>query len=288
MAEIMYPGYRSYVASRVDVNDAMMALLAGSKLAAHTLQLTEGSTSTLAQLFPAVPHISRFNLRSDAARDYLNHADYHIASVSIPYALATHEDFVTSSLDLLRKHQISLKTHGRNIRAWNMHTILFESVGIAEPESWLESFHVLRQVRNCITHTGGVADDDLMVAIAAMGTDAREGWKDINSGLEPEGLNDAGRLVLTAELIFLAFAVTKRLGREINSALRKTLSTQDWAKIAVEDFAAQTSKARNSSGWRRSLIGYVRQFYADLNLQSDDLETAARDLHLWSPMRWVD
>lgn len=43
----------------------MSALLAGSRWTAHTLSLTSGSTSPLWQLFPAVEHIQRFNMRPD-------------------------------------------------------------------------------------------------------------------------------------------------------------------------------------------------------------------------------
>lgn len=101
MPEILFRDYREYAASRVEVNNAMMALLAGSRLAAHTLSLTAGSNATLGQLFPAVEHIDRLNLRSDSARQLLQDADHHIASVAIPYALATHEDFVTDMLALV-------------------------------------------------------------------------------------------------------------------------------------------------------------------------------------------
>ena len=42
MTEIRYPDYRMYSASREEADNAMMALLVGSRLAAHTLRLTEG------------------------------------------------------------------------------------------------------------------------------------------------------------------------------------------------------------------------------------------------------
>ncbi len=264
----------------------MMAMLAGSKLAAHTLQLTVGSTSTLSQLFPAVPHIARFNLRSDAARTFLENADYHIASVAIPYALATHEDFVTEMLDLLKESGVVLQTGGKNVRAWNMHSVLFKSCGVSEPEEWLESFHVLREVRNCITHAGGGAGQKLDDAIADMGTDSRAGWAAVNNGSAPEALIADGRIVLTAELIFQAFAVTKRLGREINAALRAKIAPDIWAQILVEDFASQTSKAKNSDQWRKSLSGYAAKNYGGLQIDSEQLERAARELGAWTSVRW--
>ena len=141
---------RDYYASRVEVNDAMAALLVGSRLAAHTLSLTAGSTATLGQLFPAVEHVARFNMRSDIARQYLNNADHHIASVAVPYALATHEDFVMAMLDFLKQEGRTLIRHGKPIRAWNMHTVLFETCGATELEDWMQSFHVLRPRGNLV------------------------------------------------------------------------------------------------------------------------------------------
>lgn len=156
VSEILFRKYRDYVANRIEVNNAMMALLAGSRLAAHTLSLTAGSTTTLAQVFPAVEHIERFNLRSDSARQLLADADQHIASVAIPYALATHEEFVLDMLEFLKAESRSLMTHGKQIKAWNMHSVLFETCGYAEPAEWMETFHVLREVRNSIIHAGGL------------------------------------------------------------------------------------------------------------------------------------
>jgi hypothetical protein len=228
--EILYPAYRRYVSNRVEVNDAMTALLAGSRLAAHTLSLTAGSNATLAQLFPAVPHIERFNLRSDAARDLLYNADHHLASVAVPYALATHEDFVMEMLKLLAAEGRSLVIPKKErLAAWNMHRVLFDTCGSTELEDWTQSFHVLREMRNCITHAGGEISQRLREAIADMGTVARVGWSNMNQGLPPEAVEVKGHLGLTAEHIFTAFAVTKRLGREINAVLNKELDGEEWA-----------------------------------------------------------
>lgn len=287
MPDVLFPAYRKYYASRVQVNDAMAALLVGSKLAGHTLSLTVGSNATLRQLFPSVEHIERFNMKSDLAREFLNSADHHIASVAVPYALATHEDFVMEMLATLKSEGRTLVTHGKQVRAWNMHAVLFESCGETEPDEWIQSFHALREVRNCITHAGGGVSTRLNEAIAAMGAEARSGWAGINGGMPPEAVADAdGQLVLTAELVFTAFAVTKRLGREINAVLCREYEIDEWARVAVLDYASQTSKPRNSSSWRRSLVGYARKFYAAANVTEESLETAARHLGMWTLPQW--
>lgn len=286
MAEILYREYRDYVANRVSVNNAMMALLAGSRLAAHTLQLTAGSTATLAQLFPAVEHIERFNLRSDSARQLLQEADEHIASVAIPYALATHEEFVTSALDFLRVEGRSLITGGKPIKAWNMHEVLFNTCRYTAPVEWMETFHTLRGARNCIIHSGGSVDTRLRDAVSAMGAGSRAGWQRLNRGEAPEDLVKNGRLALTAEHVFTAFAVTKRLGREVNAGLASELDGKVWARSAVRDFAAETSKPRNSNVWRRSVLGFARYHYGEANLTDADLEKAARETGLWTAYKW--
>lgn len=287
MAEIMFRDYRDYVDNRVQVNNAMMALLAGSRLAAHTLSLTVGSTSTLAEVFPAVEHIERFNLRSDSARSLLGHADQHIASVAIPYALATHEEFVTKMLELLKSEGRNLITHGKQVKAWNMHEVLFETCGHSKPVEWLETFHVIREIRNSIIHAGGLVDSRLADAISGMGADARAGWLKLNLNTLPESMIDTdGRLVLAAENVFTAFAVTKRMGREINAALAEELDARAWARLAMNDFHESTTKTRNSTGWRRSATGFVRQYYGPAGIVESDIEQAARELGFWTIPVW--
>ncbi|BFP53707.1 hypothetical protein SCMC78_35140 [Streptomyces sp. CMC78] len=285
VSELLYPDYRNYVDTRVVVNNAMTALLAGSRLGAHTLQLTSGSQRTLSELFPAVEHINRFNLRSDVARSLLNNADHHLASVALPYALATHEDFVMASINLLRNEGISIQAGGKPIKAWNMHTALFDSAQHPRPTDWLESFDLLREVRNCLAHAGGKAQTRLIDHIAAMGNASVTGWQRLNRQ-HPNDVIQAGTVKLIAEHIFTAFAVTKHLGREINAALTAAIPGESWARIAVEDFHSTTSKLKNSSAWRRGLVGYARVNYGKAKITESEIEKAARSLNYWTLSRW--
>lgn len=288
MSEVRFPSYRAYVAKRVEVNNAMMAMLAGSRLAAHTLQLTSGAPLTLGQLFPAVPHIQRFNLPNDHARDFLANAEAHLACVAIPYALATHEAFLVDLLDYMKAEGVSLTTHGRAIRAWNMHTVFFETVATPEPVNELGIFHILREVRNCIIHNQGRSDAALISAVAALSPTANATWSRLNSGKTPVDLIDQnGNLQLTAEHIFTAFANTKALGRLINSALVSTLPRDSWAVLAMRDFAEVTTKTRNSSQWRRAACGYARENYGSVGLTDLEMENAARSLNEWTGGRWI-
>ena len=61
-----------------------MALLAGSHLANHTLNLTQGSDRPLSEIFPRVPHIERFNLKTETASALLADAEAHLSAMAIP------------------------------------------------------------------------------------------------------------------------------------------------------------------------------------------------------------
>jgi hypothetical protein len=289
--EVMYPAYRDYIETRTTVNSAMMALVAGSQIASHSLQLVRGSTRPLAELFPEVPHIGRFNLRSDQARDVLNNAEHHLASVALPYALSTHEDFVMESIETLKAERVPLVHDGaplrKQIKAWNMHPVLFESAGYTVPPHLLEVFNLIREMRNCTAHNGGRADQKLLDCLNLMSQPAIDLWTRL-AKQDPNNSVVNGRVVLTAEHVITAFAITKRLGREINRALAGGLPMTAWARTAVEDFAKETTKMKNSSGWRRGLVGYTRRYYQALGLAEADLESAARATGRWTRPTWAD
>src|SRR4051812_444630 len=99
--EVRFPAHRQYELTRIEISNAMMALLAGSQLAAHLLKLTEGSTRLLPEVFPRVEHIGRFNLTSGVARKILDDAESHLGAMAVPYALALHEDYLKSCLHML-------------------------------------------------------------------------------------------------------------------------------------------------------------------------------------------
>jgi hypothetical protein len=52
MKEVRFAEYRRYEARRVEVSNAMMALLAGAGMASHLLQLTRGSRHLLPEVLP--------------------------------------------------------------------------------------------------------------------------------------------------------------------------------------------------------------------------------------------
>ncbi|CKI34089.1 hypothetical protein LTT02_25520 [Mycolicibacterium smegmatis] len=284
MNEVKYPEYRQYQEISIDVNNAVMSLLAGSRIANHAIVNNGTQNQQLADIFPTVEHIDRFNLRVGPATKYLSAADDHLASMEITYALAVHEDFVTSAIEFARSAGVNVSS-SRPITAKSMHRVLFNALGYtARPES-TECFQLLRCMRNAVVHAGRRVQQELTNQISNMSPAAVQEWQRLN-GQPPSDVVQQAELVLVASHIFSAFAVIKQLGRDISAALAATIPVRVWAEVCVQDFQESTKNNRNSSGWRRALIGYARSRYGPVNIPESDLESAARTLGLWTIASW--
>ncbi len=289
-----FPQYRRYERTRQDANNAMMALMAGSKLAAHTLQLTSGSHQLLPDIFPGVEHIGYFRLRTDTATQLLLDTGHHLGAVAVPYALAVHEDFVTDMLELVQdlgRTRVapgdSLRLERNRVVAWNMHESLFMTLGERPPARGsdahcLEQFHLLREMRNCHIHNGG----DLSEA-ARLLQEAKDISGDAAADWERLARRSVSKVVAGTELrftifdVFTSFAVTKSLGRIVNDLLQRTLHRSEWADMCLRDYASLTSKNPRSDPWMRSLIGYASKNYSSLALTEQELADAAALAGMW-------
>lgn len=290
-----FPAYRRYEATRQEANNAMMALLAGSKLAAHTLQLTEGSSRLLPEIFPAVDHIRYFNLRPEAATEILVDTGHHLGAVAVPYALAVHEDFLTSVLELLaalgyqrRAPGDSVDTTRNRVQAWNMHEAVWLTLGEEAPRSGavvpLEHFHLLREMRNAQIHGGGAVSQRLAQQVASMSVEAASAWT-VLGRRPPTDVLGTSPLRFTTFDIFAAFATTKSLGRVVNTLLRDSLSPPQWAALCVEDYCDITTKFERSDSWMRGLLGHAAMHYGAGPLTEQDVVDAAVAAGKWTAGR---
>ncbi len=286
MGEIHFQRYREYVAARVDANNAMIALLAGSRLAAHSLQLHAGSPHQLPGLFPAVRDIDRFNLLPDRASALLLDADAHLAAVAIPYALAVYEAFVKDAIDLVRKEGFAVSAERGALNAGKMHTTFYRAVGASEPADTLALFHVLRSARNAQIHHGGAITQEVRGQLASLTDDQRAQWERLTMA-DADSLFRDGRLHFTVGHLVASFAVTKEFSRRINSTLGEKLDSATWSRLAVEDYASSTTHPRNSRQWKRGLLGFARFHYlGGVALAEPELERAARDAGYWTSIAW--
>ncbi|WP_147975789.1 hypothetical protein [Streptomyces sp. MS191] len=263
---VHFPEHRAYDQERVRASDAMMALLAGSRLAENTLRLTDGSTRLLPEIFPAVPHIRRMNLTTANARSLLSQAERHLGAMAVPYALAIHEDFVKTCFGLLlRDGQIS-PAEIRGADASSMHRIFEQKVGKQLPGSSIEQYHLIRRMRNAVIHAGGKPKQGLVNAAKNLSSGALAQWMKVT------GESPAARVRLGVPVTFshgelvLALAVTKRISLEMNFALRDSLSRATWADVALEDFVAEHPRLVHIAQRKRKLTGFLRSYYQALNL----------------------
>lgn len=291
--EVRYPDYIKFKDQRQDVNTAIMALLAGSQLAANTLNLTAGSRMTLREIFPSVNHIERFNLRSEVAQNNLQEAEMHLASIGIPYVLALQEAYVKSVLDLLRQDGKTITDSSGavnpTVKMANMHEVFMASCGISSlsgPQGMLELFHVLRLIRNCVIHKNGSFNQTLHSALRGLSTEAAGYWEKVAGQAPTSVLGVNGDLVLNSGELVLSFGVNKSLALSVNAALAAAISAEKWAEIAVVHFEETSTAPKNSSSWARSLRGFARHNYGPVQLSSEQLHVAAVKRGYWTILHW--
>ncbi len=264
----------------------MIALLAGSRLAAHSLQLHAGSPHQLPGVFPAVKDIDRFNLLPDRASQLLLDADAHLAAVAIPYALAVYEAFVKDAINMLENAGFTV-SHARGaLNAGRMHKTFFDAAGVVEPTESVPLFHVLRCLRNAQIHHAGQVTAEVTESLNSLTESQRGRWEQLTMG-PLESVIKQDRLDFAIGHLIAAFAITKETARQINEVLGQKISREIWADLATADFAEGAEHPRNSRQWKKGLLGFARFHYlGGLNLSSDELELAARKSGLWTAMSW--
>ncbi len=265
MSIVRFRHFRDYDEQRVLVNDSMMGLLAGSKLAAQTLRLTEGSESHLADIFPGVPHIRRFNLRVDRASDVLLNAEDHLAAICIPYLFAAHEAFVKhAALQICVDSGLLSNSKFRAASMESMHETLADlaPTGTDFPADSLALFHVLRAMRNAIIHSNSrLTETRHLDAIMQADADAKLLWTRLTKLAYPSyQQNDA--LNPTLEMLIATLAVTKRLADETNEILQQVLAPADWQRIAEQDWTMNGIHTGNTDQRERRKAGFIRHNYA--------------------------
>ena len=269
----------------------MMALLAGSKLAVHTLQLTSGSKELLPRIFPGVDHIAYFNLATDEATRLLLDTAHHLGAVAIPYALAVHEDFVMNLLDLVQHLGFVQKAPGDNadvtknrVSAWNMHEAVYLTLGVMPPPKGsnapLEHFHLLREMRNCQIHEGGQVSNRLRQQVNDLSPAAELDWLRL-SRRAPVNAISSQWLHFTVFDIFAVFATTKSMGRTLNAAIRDGLTKSQWSQICVDDYDEGSSRPRNSDTWMTGLLNHAAMNYGATGINSQDVIDAAVRAGKW-------
>jgi hypothetical protein len=221
-----------------------------------------------------VPHVGRFNLTSTAARDVLVSADRHLGTMAVPYALSIHEDLMRSCIEL---------TGGTPPQSTaRLHSKLANLTGGQFHADSLAQFHVLREIRNAVIHSGGVIDQRVVTCAAAMSPAAEGNWKKI-VGRSPRRLAVGAKVEFGTGELFLALAATKNLAKQANRMLTPALKPTQWAEMIVDDFITHgPTDAKHARERRAKLRGWARFHYGPVNAAESDLVAAgsARGLQL--------
>ncbi|MFD8799537.1 hypothetical protein [Streptomyces atroolivaceus] len=268
--------YREYEKSRIEANNSIMAMLAGSRLAEHMLGLASGSERMLPEIFPAVEHIGRMNLRVESARKLLAEAELHLSAMAVPYALALHEDYVITCLKLLQRAKLINRDGVKSASPKTMHQKFETAASYSLSAVSVEQFDFLRLLRNSIIHAGGLPSADLLAASANLGATAARNWE-VLTGVAPSALVEEGRPIsLHQGELVAALAITKSLAEQLNEGLQKALPREAWADLLCEDFRAELSKYTHEDQRDRKLPGYARKNFGVIGLNADEIKKAAQ------------
>ncbi|MFJ8152512.1 hypothetical protein [Streptomyces sp. NPDC094468] len=276
MGIVHFLAYRNYEKSRVEANNAMMAMLAGSRLAEHMLGLASGSERMLPEIFPAVEHIGRMNLRVDSARRLLADAESHLSAMAVPYALALHEDYVTICLKLLQRARLINSQGVKSASPKTMHQKFEAAADYSLSSVSVEQFDFLRLLRNAIIHAGGLPSADLLTISRTLSTASVENWEQL-TGIPPSALVEPGRpVILNQSELVAALAITKSLAEQLNEGLQKALPRDIWADLLCDDFRTELSKYTHEHQRTRKLPGYARKNYGAIGFTSEEIKKATQ------------
>ena len=187
MKNVRFAAFRQYEQTRTEASSAIMGLLAGTQMAAHMLQLTEGTDRLLPEIFPKIPHIGRLNLKIEAARKVLAAGDIHLGAMAVPYVLGIHEDYLRTCLTLLERAKISLAKPADDLTLVNQHEEIQSATGQSFRPTSLQQLHTLRLMRNCAVHSGGRVNGALARKLSVWTHQTEAGWVNL-TGRSPRTL----------------------------------------------------------------------------------------------------
>jgi hypothetical protein len=160
-----------------------------------------------------------------------------------------------------------------NAQAWALHGKVAAATG--SPFSWesIVQFDTLREMRNCMIHAGGQADARLLGQIASWTSPIAADWLAI-AHADPRCLRLGDKISFSHGELIVSLAVTKRLAREANRLLQKTLSRSFWADLLVADLTASDPSAVRGSQALKKARGLARFSYHPLSLTEQELRDA--------------
>lgn len=269
---VKFAAYRQYLDQVQQANSAVMALLGGSQLAIHTLQLTEGSDRTMGEIFPSVPHIERFNLKTAAASAYLKDAEPHLSAMAIPYILSIHESLFGVFERMLKKSGTKVpRKNPMRSPVWVIRDFWKADGESLEDESWLV-FELLAELRHDIIHRAGVVGSKLVSTAKTLTPEATSVWQRMAHKPLPTFVKGEKHLFDHAEMV-ACLAVIKFLAAESNLIMQRRYPRSMWLTDFVEDVTTTQGRLTgNPSQKARRTRTFARLNYGPLNFTVPEIE----------------
>ena len=271
--KLRFLAYRRFDAARQEANNAMVALLIGTRLAAHSLELHRGSNVLLPEIYPAVTGIDLLNRTVDDTQDLLTEAEQHLAYMAIPFVQSVFEDLVTGAISLLQADGAG-KVEGNAQSLQVRLTYVATTTSVAYEPLDMELIDFLRVLRNHIIHRGATLDSDLRDNWTSLSNEARGEWEKLAK--QPFDLvGTGGRIAAGSGELVASLAVSSRMARQLAAQLATHLSSTTWAAAAIDDFApTHPGGLRARPTLEREVQGFVRFNYSGASLSRSEVTTA--------------
>lgn len=275
MPEVRFAAYRQYLLQRQLVNSSVMALLAGSQLASHTLQLTQGSDRTMREIFPRVPHIDRFNLKSDHARALLLDAEAHLSVMAIPYILTIQESLFDTFESMLTSSGVAVpRTRMSTSPVWVVKKYWEAQNRSLDQPSW-QLFELLIEMRHDITHRAGTIGAGLIAKANALSPAAGALFVRMSKKSVPNFLLGEKHVLDHADMV-VCLAVVKFLAEEGNTIMQACYPRDLWLRDMVDDMTATQGLVGNLAQRLRKTRTFARRFYQPLVFTELEIEGELR------------
>ena len=272
--EIWFPAYRRHDQARIGTNDAIMALVASSRLAEKTLVEVQDESALVPLIFPGVPDLERMNRTVKDTRRLISEAEREFVYMAIPYLLSVHHVYVVSCLDLVRNQAEDDQTDVESTRLEVVHTQFTEVSGQQLPDDLVSLFHLLRLMRNRIVHYAAAQGSHLRAAWRDLPESAAGGWTKVAGRPLPLG-RSAERLDLGLGELLASLMTVTRLGREVCAAVGRSISRERWADLVLADYRELYPHRFGQQATRlRRTFRYAQERYGPIALTEGDMGAA--------------
>jgi hypothetical protein len=266
-------------AARIALNDALMAIMVGMRLAVDRLAKLpfHQQLEFLPSLFPDVEEAARLHRTSEDAARLIRGAEIDLTHMAIPYVLSLYNSYLVDSIFLLRRARLDTRIRDPwRIPLGELHDYMTK-IGVQLPRAEVEVFDFMRLVRNRIIHYAGAQGAEVAEAYRSLSPPAktiyfRTAGRDFRVGLDTEQMR------LSVEDVRPALAVTKHLAEAVNGELARKVNKGFWLDVLISDYFNTHPKRVSREQLIKGITGYAAFHYQALSLNSDEVAEAVKKI----------